>query len=407
MVSILLLSLILNNFTLLVTSLTFALYLLGILIRVLLALPRLPLDIPTLSKRLIAGTTADIWLHTSSQSRIRLYGLLSPVDPWVRATPQRFTVDRDEIELNLTITPPLAGPSRPELQASVIDSRGLIRLNQLLQPVELQVIPRAKYAEWLATKYLERTGIGAAATTQPSPRAILPLKRGIEYFESRPYQPGDQLKNIDWKHTLKLNRLIVKEYIETGGQAAILAVNLSVTDAEEADKTAYNLITAALTLSQEAVPTALAAYNNQEVISATAILDPREILKRSLALVKDITPVELTHRRLQLPDLNKIRRDIAQLKQATSEPARRLLNMLDFEYQAIEKAAKNHPASLALSLATRQASTPAIIVLISQLNHDAEALMITTDRLSRRDFTTISVESKSRGLTNQITLTPR
>jgi len=56
----------------------------------------------------------------------------------------------------------------------------------------------------------------------------------VEYFDSRSYQPGDLLKNIDWKHTLKLNQLIVKEYIEVGGQVAIIAVNLSVTDAEVA-----------------------------------------------------------------------------------------------------------------------------------------------------------------------------
>ena len=111
-------------------------------------------------------------------------------------------------------------------------------------------------------------------------------------------------------------------------------------------------------------------------------------------MVKDITSVEFTHRFLQLPDLSKLRRDITQLKQATSEPARRLLSMLNFEYQAIEKAAKNHPATIALSLATEQTPSPATIVLISQLNHDAEALLVTTEKLSRRAFTTIPIEIK-------------
>jgi len=392
--TILLVSLVLNNLTLLFTGIIFALYLLVILIRVLLAIPRLPLDVPTLWKRVIAGTTADISLSATSKSSVRLHGLLNPADPWVKAMPQRFTLNRDKIELNLTVTPPLAGPSHPQLQVSVVDSRGLIQVNQLLQPVELHVIPRAKYAEWLALRYLEQTGAGATAVTPLLPKAILIPKRGIEYFESRTYQPGDQLKNIDWKHTLKLNRLIVKEYIETGGQAAIIAVNLSVNDAEEADKIAFNLITAALTLAQEAIPTALAVYNHQRVVLTTAAIDPREILKRTLSMVKDITPVEFTHRFLQLPDLSKLRRDITQLKQATSEPAQRLLGMLNFEYQAIEKAAKNHPATIALSLATEQAPSPATIVLISQLNHDAEALLVTTEKLSRRAFTTIPIEIK-------------
>jgi len=392
--TMLLVSLVLNNLTLLFTSIIFALYLLGTMMRVLLAIPQTPLDVPALWKRVIAGTLVDISLCAFSKSSIRLHGLLNPVDPWVKVAPQRFTLSRDKIELNLTITPPLAGPSHPQLQTSVIDPWGFIQVNQLLQPVELHVIPRAKYAEWLALRYLEQSGDGAMVVTMPLSKAILAPKRGIEYFESRTYQPGDQLKNIDWKHTLKLSKLIVKEFIETGGRAAIIAVNLSVTDAEEADKIAFNLITTALTLTQEAIPAALAVYNHRRVVLTTAILDPREILKRTLSLVKDITSVEFTHRILQLPDLGKLRRDITQLRRATSEPAKQLLNMLNFEYQAIEKAAKNHPATLALSLATEQLPSPATIVLISQVNHDAEALLVTTEKLSRREFTTIPIAAK-------------
>ena len=390
--AMLLVSLVLNNLTLLFTSTIFALYLLGTMIRVLLAIPQPPLDVPTLWKRVIAGAMADVSLYASSKSPIRLHGLLNPVDPWVKVASERFTLSQDKIELNLTITPPLAGPSHLQFQASIIDPRGFIQVNQLLQPVELHVTPRAKYAEWLALRYLEQSGDGATIVTMPLSKAIIAPKRGIEYFESRSYQPGDQLKNIDWKHTLKLNKLIVKEFIETGGRAAIIAVNLAVTDAEEADKIAFNLITTALTLTQEAIPTALAVYNHQRVVLTTAILDPREILKRTLSLVKDITSVEFTYRLLQLPNIGKLRRDITQLKRATSEPAQQLLNILNFEYQAIEKTAKNHPATLALSSVAEQAPPPATIVLISTLHHDAEALLVTTEKLSRREFTTIPIE---------------
>jgi len=392
--SIIVVAFILNNLTLLFTGTIFALYLLAILIRVLLAIPRLPLDVPMLRKRVIAGTTADIPLHASSKSSMRLHGLLSAVDPWVKVTPQQFTLSRNKIELNLTVTPSLAGPSHPRLQVSCLDPWGFIQVNQQLEPVELHVIPRAKYAEWLAIRYLEQTGAEVTSASSSLPKATLRLKRGIEYFESRTYQPGDQLKNIDWKHTLKLNKLIVKEFTETGEQAAIIAVNLSVTDAEEADKLAFNLITSALTLAHETIPATLAVYNHQRVVLTTAILDPREMLKQTLSLVKDITLVEFTHRILQLPDLVKLKRDITHLKRTTSKPARRLLNMLTFEYRAITEAVKNHPATLALSLATRLAPHPATIVLISQLNHDAEALLVTTEKLSRREFTTLPVQVK-------------
>ena len=392
-VIILLTSVMVNNPILFLASIILVVYLLTILIRVLRAVSRLPLDIPIVRKRIIAGTTADISLYPISKAATRLHSLLSPVDSWVRITPHRFTLNGAKTELNLTITPPLAGPLRPQLEASVIDPWGFIQVNQLLQPVELHVIPRARYAEWLAMRYLEQTGAGAIVATTFPPKTGLMLKGGTEYFSSRNYQPGDPLKHVDWKHTLKLNKLIIKEYIEGGGQVAIVAVNLSVTDAEEADKLAFNLITTALTLAQESIPTALAAYNHQKVILTTGGIDPRETLKQSLSLVKDITSVEFAPRFLQPPDISKLKRNITRLKQVTSEPAQRLLSMLNFEYQAIGEAAENHPATIALSLATRHTPLPAIIVLVSQLNHDAEALMVATEKLSRRGFTTIPIQA--------------
>jgi len=44
-------------------------------------------------------------------------------------------------------------------------------------------------------------------------------------------------------------------------------------------------------------------------------------------------------------------------------------------------------------LATRHTPLPAIIVLVSQLNHDAEALLVATEKLSRRGFTTIPIQA--------------
>lgn len=409
--AILLIALILTDDTLLFTSLIFILYLLALLIRIFLALPRMPLELPPLRKRVMAGTTVNIPLTMTSKASLKLYSLIRPADPWVKITPPRFTLDRDRVKLNLTLTPKLSGSSRPQLRLSVLDPWGLIQVNQPLAPVELYVIPRAKYAEWLAMRYLEQTGTAATAMAAPPSKAFFLPRRGIEYFDSRTYQPGDPLKNIDWKHTLKLNRLIVKEYIEAGGLAAILTVNLSVTDSEAADKLAFNLITAALTLAQEAVPTALAAYNHQNVVLTTVAIEPREILKITLRLVKDIAPVEFTPHFLQRHDSISLRRDIKLLKHTTSAPAQRLLNMLNFEYQAMEKAARNHPASLAISLVTEHTPAPAIIVLVSQLNHDAEALPIVTEKLMKRGFTTLyldrSTGAKSRqALSKALPLSP-
>jgi len=391
--AMLLVSFILDNRVLLFTGIILVFYLLVILIRVLPAILRLPVDVSAVGKRVIAGTTADISLHATGKAPMRLHCLLSPVDPWIETTLQRFTLNRTRIEINLAITPPLAGPTHPQSQLSMIDPWGFIQVNQVIEPVELDVIPRARYAEWLAMRFLEQPGTGGTIVTTTPPEAILAAKRGIEYFDSRTYQPGDQLSAIDWKHTLKLNQLVIKEYIEAGEQTAIIAVNLSVSNAEEADKLAFNVITTALTLAREAIPTALVVYNHESVVVTTAVTDPREILKQTLLLVKDITSVELAHRFLQPPDINKLRRSINLVKQVRAQSGQRLLSMLDFEYQAIEEAAKNHPLTLALSRTTKHLQPPAIIALVSQLNHDAEASLVTTEKLSKRGFTTIHVEA--------------
>ena len=124
-----------------------------------------------------------------------------------------------------------------------------------------------------------------------------------------------------------------------------------------------------------------------------AVTNPREILKQALSLVGEINIIKFDHRYLSSLDVSRLRRNMAHLKQASSEAAQRLLGILDFEYRALEEATRNHPATLALSLVTERSPTPAMIAVVSQLNHDAEALMVATEKLSRREFTTLPLHS--------------
>jgi len=377
------------------TAVFFLIYLLWMLTRILLTVPQTPMHADITVKKIIAGATADICLNIASKARSEIQCLVSPEAPWVRISPQRFSNSNGKLKANLQLTPPLAGPTTVKLLVSVIDSRGLVQTNQTINPLKLQVIPRAKYADWLARKYLERTGNGVIGTSSIANSTVL-FKGGIEYQESRGYQAGDELRAIDWRHTLKLSQLIVKEYADSREKAAIIAVNLAVSDTEEADVLAFNLITAALTLSQENIPTALAAYNHHSTVRVTTVTNPVEILKQAMVLVKDITMVKLSPRYLEPPDVTRLKHHITLLKKASSVSASRLYDLLAFEYRAIEEAAKKHPATLALSTVISRMPGPALILLISPLNHDTEALTVIMEKLSTTEFSTMKLPVNDR-----------
>jgi len=51
--------------------------------------------------------------------------------------------------------------------------------------------------------------------------------RGMEFSEVRPYQPGDDVRSIDWNVTARMGRPYIKRYIEERELTVMLAVDLS------------------------------------------------------------------------------------------------------------------------------------------------------------------------------------
>lgn len=51
--------------------------------------------------------------------------------------------------------------------------------------------------------------------------------QGMEFSEVREYQPGDEVRSIDWNVTARMNRPYVKRYIEERELTVMLAVDLS------------------------------------------------------------------------------------------------------------------------------------------------------------------------------------
>jgi hypothetical protein len=248
------------------------------------------------------------------------------------------------------------------------------------------VIPRARYARWLAQKYISGTGAG----NLPFISSLSPgendrgLRQGIEYYGSRLYQPGDSLKNIDWKHTSKYNELITKEFSEFQGQPAILLVNLASGSSEEADKLAYNIILTALSLGSENIPAALAVYDQEKVIMVSSALPAMPLLVRSMQIIKEIVILPSPARYLETADVLRLQANIRRVGQTDSPPSSALKQLLLAEYTNLSHSARLNPCTLALNAVMAKTEERSSIVVISQRNHDAEALAFQAYRLTRR-----------------------
>ena len=51
--------------------------------------------------------------------------------------------------------------------------------------------------------------------------------QGIDFEEVREYQPGDEVRSIDWNVTAKMNAPFVKQYREERELTIVLAVDIS------------------------------------------------------------------------------------------------------------------------------------------------------------------------------------
>ncbi len=162
-------------------------------------------------------------------------------------------------------------------------------------------------------------------------------RRGVEYYGSRLYQPGDSLKNIDWKHSLQHRELTAKEFAESGGRPAVVLVNLVAGDAEEADKLAYAIVSTALSLAREGIPAALATYAQDQVKLTTTALGPEKLLSASLQTARELVTVAKTTRYLSPPNVTRLRANIRRLGSVQSQAATVLTELMKVEYDTLRQ----------------------------------------------------------------------
>jgi hypothetical protein len=345
-------------------------------------------------RRLVVGESETVKFNVKGKAARNVLVSLKPTDSWVHVEPTSFTLPKGA-ETNVTIrfAPPLAGPSKVQIQGCFVDQSGLVETGQVLEPVDLHIIPRAKYAAWLAKKFLEQTVSGGGKGEMLPGASARAVKQGVEFYGCRVYQSGDRLRDIDWKHSYMLGNLIVKEFTGSQGQVGIIVADLTASSAEDADLLAFNLVMSALTLAREGFPSALAVYNNREVLAATQVLNARETLKLALELTEKITIVESKEKVLEPTEMRRLNRSVALLRQVDVESAEKLSNLLELEIEANLEMARLHPATLALAKVIKNMQGPAVITVVSSASVDSEALLFGLERLQQKGYRTVQVHA--------------
>lgn len=386
-------SLLLGSLSLLLASAAIISYL-GILgIVVLRRLPLKPVEEIQVQLRMVSGAEDQLYIRLTSKTRIGgLLFLESPYE-WLEVSPNILSLKENKLVAKVTLSPTLSGPLIIALKGHAADRWGLIRVSFVLEPINLYVIPRARYAAWLVERYLAGTKLGALPLISniEALKTTYGLRSGVEYYGSQLYQPGDSLKNIDWKHSLKYNQLISKEFTEFRGQPAIVLINLAVGNAEEADKLSYDIIVTALSLARENIPAALAAYDHEGVKVTTPALQPRQLVLQSLQIAREMVTFINPVKYLNPPDVGRLRANIGRIRYAESKAARVLSQLLQLEYKSLSNTARLNPATKALREAFAKVDKQSNIVVISQRNHDAEALAFNTFSFQRKGNAVITI----------------
>lgn len=396
LLAVALVALVFGNWTLLAVCGVLSAYLGAVMARALRLASGTPVRVEAAAQRALAGQPATASVRLVKSPGVSGQLRLSSPHAWASARPSWFTADGQSADVEVSFTPPLAGPGGLALHVSLLDPTGLLQTDFELVAVDLLVIPRARYAEWLARRYLEMSRSGsreAMSSATPSQRTT---RKGIEFYGVRAYQPGDSARTIDWKHTLKLHQMVVREFLDSGVESAVLLVNLSVSDEEDRDRLAYNLIMTALTLARESIPSVVAAYDEEGVVLTSRLIDPRQALLQALNLTKQIKIAPSPQRYLQAPDVDRLKANIHRLVESKSESGVRMAELLRIEYSALSKAARVNPATEALTAALGVGRNKANVLIVSRHNHDAEALAFARHSLKERGFRVLTPRTEER-----------
>lgn len=386
-------SLLLGSLALILACTVIIIYFISVATVILRGLPSKPVEEKQVQQRILAGSESDVYVELDNKTKYG--GLLFIESPyeWLKITPAILSLKENRLIITASLTPVLSGPSLIKLKGYATDCWGLTQTRFEIEPIRLHVIPRARYAAWLANKYMSSTKPGnlPIISNLEAIKPVSGLRRGIEYYGSQMYQPGDSLKNIDWKHSLKYNELISKEFLEFQGRPAILLINLAAKNEEELDKLGYNIIVSAISLARNNIPVALAVYDHEGVKMTTPLLHSNELVLKTLKVTQGLVIFADPLKYLSTVDISRLRSNMHRLKLVENQASQVLTELLQLEYRNLNNSARLNPASKALLEVFKKADKQSNIVIISHRNHDAEALAFNAFQLVQKGNTIIYV----------------
>ena len=350
-----------------------------------------PLCVDAASASVVVGKPVKARVLVVSRDGLRVHVWLGSAAGGVVVTPERFSLESSSATLTVEVTPSLGGPTVIRVVSVVSDGWGLLCVRQELTVLHIDVIPRARVARRAARVFLEGGGNAGGLSTPAlsgAVRRFLSSGGGVEYLSSRLYASGDRATDIDWKHTAKLQTLTVKTYADDSNQSGLIAVNLVVSDAEEADRLVYELLSAALTVAQMSLRCSIASYDDGEVHALSAPLDGKELVKQALAVGRELVLGPRWSRVLKVVSLHDIALARERLQGVESDAGVGLREILGLEERALGGLVGAHPASSILETGRRRYS-PGWLVAISNMSHDAEAVATGIREIERRGVRTL------------------
>jgi uncharacterized protein (DUF58 family) len=137
---------------------------------------------------------------------------------------------------------------------------------------------------------------------------------GLAFEEVREYQPGDDVRSIDWNVTARMGHPFIKRYVEEREQTVFLMIDASASTRFGSQRLPKREVAAEL-----AALLAFSALQNNDRVGlilftdkVERLLPPAKGVRHGLALIRDILFFEPTHSRTSLSAalalLNRLRR---------------------------------------------------------------------------------------------------